>query len=191
MAPLDVDRASTPWPHPLRGPWSVTCHFAVVNGRRECVGIDVRSFKIDDDGAYRLLRRGSRLEVVTAALIRSLPVASLIRDLRRGLSDVARHAANDPERSEEDRTTLLARSSELAKSPRRVHDDDHFARVADIYRDAWSAGDSPTKAVAEQMGTTRSAAAKWVSRARQLGLLGATEQRVAGGVQAGRRKGTR
>jgi hypothetical protein len=162
-----------------------------VNGRRECVGIDVRSFKVDEDGAYRLLRRGGRLEVVTTALIRSLPVASLVRDIRRGLSDLASHVAGDPERSEKDRATLLARSSELAKSPRRVHEDDHFAKVADIYRAAWSAGDPPTKAVAEQMGATRSAAAKWVARARQLGLLGATEQRVAGGVQAGRRKGTR
>jgi hypothetical protein len=44
-------------------------------------------------------------------------------------------------------------------------------RAASIYRLAKAAGESPTKAVAEQLGISRDAAAQQVHRARQTGLL--------------------
>lgn len=185
MASRDIASVSTRWPDTGQGPWLITNHFGIVNGRRECVGLDVRSFKEageSDDKRKVPLRPGASYQVLTASLMRSLPVATLVRNNRQGLADIAAHVAADPATSAEIREMLTERAGELRSSTRRLHDADHFGRVAAIYSRAWEAGDPPTRAVAKEMNATRSAAAKWVARARQLGLLGRTEQRVAGGV---------
>jgi hypothetical protein len=52
--------------------------------------------------------------------------------------------------------------------------DEALAEVAAIYMAAWRARGNPTKAVAESLSLSRSAAAKRVARARQAGLLPAT-----------------
>ena len=59
--------------------------------------------------------------------------------------------------------------------------------VARAYREAYASGSSsPTKDVAEKLGLTRSQAAKLVMRCRdpQVGLLGPTRAREAGGLEA-------
>jgi hypothetical protein len=48
--------------------------------------------------------------------------------------------------------------------------------VAEIYADAFYGHVAPTKAVAEQLSITYSAAAKRIARCRALGLLGAAER---------------
>lgn len=51
---------------------------------------------------------------------------------------------------------------------------DHFAAVAETYRASFHAGSAaPTKAVAQAFSVSRSTAAKWVARAREMGLLSA------------------
>lgn len=50
----------------------------------------------------------------------------------------------------------------------------HLEAVADVYTEALSEGEPPTRTVAERFDTTHSTAAKWVTRAREAGLLGAT-----------------
>jgi hypothetical protein len=185
MASRDIASVSSRWPDTIQGPWHITSHFGIVNGRRECVGLDVRSFKEAGEGEGKRkvpLRPGASYQVVTASVIRSLPVATLVRSNRQGLADIAAHVAADPATSAENREMLTERAAELRSSTRRLYDAEHFAQVAAIYSKAWEAGDAPTRAVAEQMKATRSAAAKWVARARQLGMLGKTDQRVAGGV---------
>ncbi|CAN5388826.1 hypothetical protein BH10ACT8_BH10ACT8_11320 [soil metagenome] len=52
--------------------------------------------------------------------------------------------------------------------------------VAEVYVAAWTAGDSPTRAVAEHFTISHSAAAKRVSRAREAGFLPQTKQGRAG-----------
>lgn len=47
----------------------------------------------------------------------------------------------------------------------------HFAEVATVYREALAESNAPTMAVAKHFDTTKSAAAKWVARARAMGLL--------------------
>ena len=184
MKPLVVHHGGILWPDPMKGPWHIGASFAEVDGRLECVGLDVRSFRarpVVKDGEavmeYRPPLGGGQPRPVTANLFRSLPVAFLARTARRDLGDLAMYVADQPGRTTAQRQTLRTVAGQLAESPRRVLDDDHFARVAEIYRRAWSTGDSaPTKAVAEQMKASRSAAAKWVARARAMGLLGETQQ---------------
>ncbi len=50
-----------------------------------------------------------------------------------------------------------------------------YADVAKVYREAQAAAKSPTKAVSEHFGVTRTLAATWVHRARRAGLLSKTE----------------
>ena len=64
---------------------------------------------------------------------------------------------------------------------------DVLAETARTYSDALLDGLPPTKAVAEHFHISRSAAAKWVARARKAGLLGKTKQRVAGGAKKARK----
>jgi hypothetical protein len=183
----------------VRGSWHLGFDFTEIDGRLECVGINIRSLRtklvIDDAGQPQVEYRpplGGRPEPVTASLIRQIPVAFLVREAREGLGDVARWQASQPGRSAAERRTLSAVADQLDESPRRVLDDDHFAQVAEIYREAWAAGDpAPTKAVAERMKASRSAAAKWVARARVMGLLGETKQGRPGGTPPAKKTTTR
>jgi hypothetical protein len=69
-----------------------------------------------------------------------------------------------------------------AHTPRRGKrlPDEHFARVAEIYRSAQTLGEPPTHAVAEQMHTSRSNAGRWVMEARRRGFLGKATPGQAG-----------
>jgi hypothetical protein len=61
-------------------------------------------------------------------------------------------------------------------SGRRGHGDDFYRGVAAMYNALVAAGEpSPIKAIAESQPVTISAASKWVSRARELGLLQETK----------------
>jgi hypothetical protein len=60
---------------------------------------------------------------------------------------------------------------------------EHFAEVAQVYSQAYrSHSRNPTLTVSKEFQVSRSTAAKWVARARKLGFLHGTRQRVAGGV---------
>lgn len=189
MKPLVVQHVGVLWPDPMKGPWHIGASFAEVAGRLECVGLDVRSFRarpVIKEGTPVMEYRpgvGGQPVPVTANLFRSLPVAFLARTARRDLGDLARFASTQPDRTPAQRRALREVAGQLAASPRRILDDDHFARVAEVYQQAWASGDSaPTKAVAEQLKASRPAAAKWVARARAMGLLGETEQGKPGGA---------
>lgn len=49
---------------------------------------------------------------------------------------------------------------------------EHLEEVAGVYRKADAAGEPPTRAVQSRWSTTHSTAAKWVSKAREEGILG-------------------
>lgn len=81
---------------------------------------------------------------------------------------------------------LVLRASELYSAQRaeqtshgrpRKYGPEHWAEVAHRYRTAYMAGSrSPTLDVAKAMGYSKSTAAKWVFRCRQMGLLPPTER---------------
>ena len=66
----------------------------------------------------------------------------------------------------------------------RILTDDHLRHVAAVYDKAWRRGDNPTRAVAEDLTITRSAAAKQVARARAAGYLPPAQRGKARGNPA-------
>ena len=52
-----------------------------------------------------------------------------------------------------------------------IYDDAHWAQVASVYREGYLRGTRPMQYVARRLKVTHSAAAKWVARCRDLGLL--------------------
>ena len=69
-----------------------------------------------------------------------------------------------------------------ARRPRRGSplNDDDLGEVAARYRAALKRGDPPTQTVADEMHAARSTAARWVAKARERGLLGASLPGQAG-----------
>jgi len=82
------------WPHELRGPWAVTAHWAAVDGRAVCVGLDLRSFTLKADPAPEHLvakpvnAREGWQEVTTPA-VRAVPIARMV-ELARQQAEVMR-----------------------------------------------------------------------------------------------------
>lgn len=159
------------WPDPRRGPWGIRGNFATVDGRAECVGLVIwRGAKQDPDdpALYHPLSRAS-LAAIRAGELRALPFAAIIDRLRRrAASDFGPPVLAHVER-------LLERGIDAEQSPwddrgkigaPRRYRLSHFVAVAETYLAAWDAGDQPTRAVADKFQVSRSAAAKWVARAR-------------------------
>lgn len=63
---------------------------------------------------------------------------------------------------------------------RHVLTDTHLCAVAEVYRMALTEGHPPTQAIAEKYQTAHSTASKWVRKARDAGILGATSKGRSG-----------
>lgn len=179
--------------------WELRFRLVEIDGRAECVGLDIRSSDADPAATPRPL---------LAKTVRELPYASLLATARREtaglylrLGEVGVRHAEDPggrkpwttsERAREIRAGLEAsaqviRPADGHKSARRArHTRAELDRVAEVYTEAHRSGggtkSAPTKAVAETLGLTYDQAAKLVQRCRKIGLLGGTEKGIAGGV---------
>jgi hypothetical protein len=131
------------------------------------VGLDVRSFR-EAEGPVPL-QTGKEPRRITSEILRVLPFGELVA---RGLVAGRRiWSAALPEGAEGE--VRQARGGFEAADPSkggrpRLYPDSHYARVALLYAQVREA---PTKAVAERFGVSRSAAAKWVARCRERGLL--------------------
>jgi hypothetical protein len=151
------------WPDPFEGPWRVTVHLAEVDGRLECVGIDLRSFGEAPAGTLEPT-------ALNAELWRSFPPAQAIAEAQswmRPLAGAVRAGkpgfAKDPRAKE-----VLARAAELVTRGRDGLGVDHFLNVAVVYADTWaSGGGDPVAAVTDHWGCARSTAGRWVSQARR------------------------
>jgi len=173
------------WP-PGTEDYSVTLTVGEVNGRLECVGVSVQAVR--------------EACMVTSTTLRDIPVARLMADYARELR-IAVTAAQIPSgpidilrpdgtvtraTPEEQRVTdeFWARQKRWADELAVVleksghYPPEHWEHVAEVYRAAARVQRNPTAAVGEYYGVTRSAAAKWVSRARDRGLLPPAQERV-------------
>lgn len=151
----------------------------LVSGRYECVGVEVRSYvpqepgdavsvsDVDLEAGQRRTGEGPR--PMTALMLRTLPIGSIIEAGRAQTAEWYQGAAEVSER--------FTAEAELWRLPGRPARHDP-ARVAAIYTHAWQTegSRSPTKAVAEALGISHSAAAKQVARARAIGLLPPTQR---------------
>ena len=146
--------------------------FAEIEGRLVCIGLQIGPSVKDE--VFQNVEEED-LKPLRAAEIR-LPLRELIdRALEIGTMSRKVEPGSDPYEVAVDMLSLLdASRAEGSKRPGRprLHGSEHFAKVAAIYRNHLaSGGRAPTKAVAQHFKTTKSTAAKWVARARELGEL--------------------
>ena len=149
-------------------PYRVVLRFAEAEGRAVCVNVEIGAAFREGEGA------DFDPEPITTSALRAIPLARLIDlALRTFLS---RHEELDGDtpssRFNRERKETLEAALRVKKRPGRppLYGEDHYAKVATVYRQN-SGGRAPTKAVSEHFQTTKSTAAKWVGRARELGLL--------------------
>jgi hypothetical protein len=178
----------------------------LADGRMACTDVRVHSIA------------GGIPHEVTSTLMREIPFGTLIDATRlfRAQSDARAAQAQLSLRDSKERRrrgersivlnltppTALVKSIERrlrgqAGKPGRppVRNADFYAKVAQVYSEAYRRSESPTRAVSQarrELGVilSSSAAAKAVRRARSLGFLGPTEKGKAGGAIRPRRKRT-
>jgi hypothetical protein len=180
------------WPDPLNGPWTIRLHFKKIAGREECVGFEIWGGSPDD-------ARPSIVDLPSVPLraidVRRPPFAELVDAARRSAVEHARRllASEDPSSlqneldevsplSPEVRDYLQQRVASFADGSTtgrpRLYGPEHFNEVAAVYRLAWAETGKPLVAIAEQWSVSKSAAAKWVARCREMKLLPETERGV-------------
>jgi hypothetical protein len=164
-----------PW-----GPFLVRAYIDTTTGVPRCVGFDIRSFHMKHEDGITKFSAGPSGGVaeLTASKLREVPFGRVVSASVWGLSRLmdilgsvlpAEHEAGLKERQR------------LYDQHARRYDYKHFERVAKIYTRATEKGWPPTQEVARELGISRSAAAKQVSRCRnELGLLPRTSQGRAG-----------
>lgn len=199
-----TDRSGPEGGRPVdRGPHPVSTIPISIEGGTAEVELSLVDNRIEATGVYVTSDRP-----ITTSLMRAVPWASRIEEAKRKLlgtasatqdveANVRRQRDAWPGLSEETYQRIaeaVARAARKAIPPLeaglgrpgrpRELGAEHFAEVALVYSEAWRAGSrAPTKAVQQHFGTSRSTAAKWVARARAIGLLPPTEPRVPRGRQ--------
>jgi hypothetical protein len=165
------------WPDERKGPLAVSFHWAEIAGRAECVGIDIRTF-VEEPPPRKLRTTGpAGLQPVTASGIRRIPLTRLMDRAREAKGTASYLTAKRLKYvTEKARARAREHLPLFEKPPRKgrggrppEYDRAHFEQVAKIYRKAPTA--KRTKAVADFFTVSSSAAAKWVRRARDMGLI--------------------
>lgn len=141
------------WPDPDGGPWRVELQWGEVDGRPECVGVQLAQVVLtESESEARCVR------ALTAAILRRIPVADWIAD---------------------DRATIAPPVE--ATGGMRKSAADRLRAAAEVYQAATRAGRKPTRAVAEHFGISSGGASNLVARARAAGLLPPTSRGKAAG----------
>lgn len=143
------------WPDDETGPWLLTIYWARRNGRPFAAGMQL--VPVDADAAEQV--------TLMTSTLRDLRIAEIIIEDREQLK-------HEPE---------PVPAPELQIAGMRDSTVRRLRRTAEIYLDAWRAGDPPTQAVARRMNLTQNAAANLVRRAREAGLLPPTSAGVPQG----------
>jgi hypothetical protein len=154
------------------GRW-IQLRFAEVEGRLVCVGLEIGPH-LRDDG-YLENVEDDDLKPLTTAEIR-LPLRELIERILpyAGMQWTPTPGVDIYDDARQKFAMLETAKAESKKRSGRppAYGPDHYALVAFIYQGHEAiGGHAPTKAVAEYFGTTKSTAAKWVARARDLELI--------------------
>lgn len=156
----------TIWPpddHPEDAAYAIKVDWEKFEGRYEPKSITVTTRRPDITGP------------ITGTVLRSLPIGKITDYMRARVQDNTRRKI---ERGVEVPEEWLE-AWEKGEKPRLGVE--HYERVAEVYKQAFAAGASPTKAVAETFKVSSSTAASWVSRARhKYELLGDTPMGKAG-----------
>lgn len=183
------------WPDETWGPWCLELHWDFIDGRWALSGLSIRSClsstkqsealalargRFDQEGQAGTAPPGHPREL-TSRELRSLRLADIVQReqtrWQRLLVDGGGPTISSPAREPADAHAGPGRP--------QLYGEDHYAEVARVYADAYrNQSRNPTMKVAKDYQISRSTAAKWVAKARALGFLDSTEERVAGGVSS-------
>jgi hypothetical protein len=176
------------WPDSKKGPYEVRLTFAILDGRQECIGVNVRSFPL------LKTKRTSRWQPqpVSTSILRSIAVGRLvdeIRDLMASETTPARYGARGELPAKEVEAIRFRWRAGVKGGRPPTYDVEHFVEVARIYNEANATNRTPTRAVARYFDVPQSTAAKWVARCRdpRLGLLPLTSRGKARGAAQAKR----
>lgn len=174
------------YPSTEERPWALRLTYGLVGGVPAVVGVEMYAVEPKEireavTGWPDFMRGVPKpAHPITAVGIR-LPLGRLLSEYvnRRRRTDAILAEAHPMSgipaalRREASRRLRALDATAKAKSPGRpqLYDSAHFKRVASCYERGLPTG---TRAVAEEFNVSKSAAAKWVARARELGLLPAT-----------------
>jgi hypothetical protein len=169
---------------PLRGGYAVPRRFTAESAT---IALEI---EVDSDGTRHCRAAAVRAtgdEDVTSETLR-IPLARLMKQAVAGASRY--YASMEPGGEPVFHVFLRGpRDAEFydeytrdARRPRRGSplNDEHLRQVTELYRAALERGDPPTQTVADEMHAARSTAARWVAKARERGLLGASVRGKAG-----------
>ncbi len=199
--------ASVIWEDDDGQPWRVVVDWRVQHGAAVPVGFSVRAWESDPKSPTGMPRnvesapRSGRvlpwaaadqeLPAIGSAMMRGLPVGALLRESLERLADVLEKPTPEGASAEwveqyaqwrADMHEVRQAVREGPDNPRRLGDE-HYRRVADVYKAAVRSGEPPTAAVAEALTVSKSAAAKQVARARERGFLPRTSRGRVGNLR--------
>jgi hypothetical protein len=168
--------------------WYLKLTWAPIDGRMECVGVELRSARLpgDQEPAGSLLRgRKWRVEPkpLTSALLRELPIGELIAMTRqgridwwqRGMPELVRLkkqlGAESRQELDRLRATAEAKAMVWRRPGRRGPSPAELRDVAETYRAALEDGQPPKRAVMARLELAESTADRWIAWAREGGYL--------------------
>lgn len=171
-----------PWPEES-GPFVLTCHLALVDGRAELVGLDVRSFTLSASGAPASGPSG--LAEVNHPVLRSLRAGEIAEAARlrlaAELASQARSRRGSAEQRDEAKRRYTALTSPAPARPSGYRPaSEQLEKVAALFHEALAAGGDAAKAPslyvhlslsAEGSDITLNAVRGQIHRARQKGLV--------------------
>jgi hypothetical protein len=163
------------WPDEQAGPWLLVFFWQVIDGRAECVGMDITSTRSPHvEQWWQLEKRPELGSPLRTSLLRELRLSELIAEQRA--SEQFR-LENFTARPEQGPLWAEVKASMRPATAKRLE------QVAKVYRSAWARGGQPTQAVAKRFNVSPGAAASLVSRARAAGLLPPTSPGKATGQE--------
>ncbi len=161
------------WPDHRKGPWLLRVQWTRVQGRIECCGLEIRSFRESgEEWPPKLPRWDEDPPVLAATTLRQIPLGAILTAFREkaweGTQKFAALIKGDD--VGDDIAAALLREAAVDRAPRR-RGVPPLTEVAAVYTAAQQRRRPPTEAVRQHWLVAHSTAAKWVMRARSEGLL--------------------
>lgn len=178
------------WRDPHGDLWLVHLTWVVIDGRYECVGLELKSAVTEAEL--------EKVELPDEPVPQDITTKRLTSDVLRRFPYGREVALHREEAGQELQVTPIEWGTSAgvtvpdSGSPEAWHkpgpgrppdyDVDHWREVAKTYLEAYGQGKPPTRAVAKKYQRAISTASTWVGKCRELGLLPPTERGRARGA---------
>jgi len=178
----DPHEAQTVWEAPDGSEWRLSFYVKRVDGRPECVGLDIRPYPYPYAAQRERPLRSLHLRFPFAAMLARAKGDEGSARRRARLMDLLRRMGGDVSELE-DESSVMVRDDGLKSGKHAKYTRADLERVAVVYGEAYEAGStSPTRDAANALAIPYNQTAKLVQRCRGLGLLPPTAPGVARGA---------